>query len=124
MTPLTKASCLRVYIDENAHIGPLPIYEAILIHLKKNGLSGATVFRGVLAYGHQCTMQGKSLHGNWLKDDLPILVETIGAAEKIRAVVPEIISMMKNRGLVTCAELDVLHQGINFNVPPADDISK
>lgn len=114
MTQITKASCLRIYIDENAHIGPLPIYEAIVIHLKNNGLSGATVFRGVLAYGHQHTPKDDSLHGNWLKDDLPILIETIGDSEKIRGVVPEVISMMKNRGLVTCMELDILHQGSNF----------
>ena len=115
MTPITKASCLRVYIDENAHLGPLPTYEAIVIHLKQHGLSGATVFRGVLAYGHQHMTEGSSLHGNWLKNDLPILVETIGATEKIQEVVPGIIEMLKNRGLVTCMELDILHQGNNFH---------
>lgn len=111
MEQVNKATCLRVYIDENAYIGSLPIYEAIVVHLKRHGLHGATVFRGVSSFGHLYQTEGNNIHGNWLKADLPILIETIGTAEKIQAVIPDIIKMMHNRGLVTRMEVDVLHQG-------------
>lgn len=108
-----KAQCLRVYIDEHACIGSLPIYEAIILHLKKLGFPGATVFRGILSFGHLSPAEGKNLHGNWLSNDLPVLIECIGEQEKIIEAIPHITELMGNRGLIACVELDIFHQRNN-----------
>ena len=42
---------MRIFIGENDKYQGRPLYEALLEHLRKKGLAGATVLRGVADFG-------------------------------------------------------------------------
>jgi PII-like signaling protein len=47
-----KAALLRIFIGENDRFGQHPLYEAIVLKAREQGLAGATVLRGPMGFGH------------------------------------------------------------------------
>ena len=46
------ALLLRVFIGEDDRLDGKPLYEAIVLKAREQGLAGATVLRGPLGFGH------------------------------------------------------------------------
>jgi PII-like signaling protein len=73
--------------------------------LRKEGLAGATVLRGVSGFGaHSVYHTAKLLR---LSTDLPMVVEVVDSPEKIDAVMPRIDEMMDG-GLITLEKVTVI----------------
>ena len=97
---------LRIFVGESDRHGHHPLYEAIVLKARENGLAGATVLRGVMGYGkHSILHTAKILR---LSEDLPMVVEIVDSAEKINAFLPVLDEMIKD-GLVTLERVKVLH---------------
>jgi len=93
---------LRIFIDESDKHKGTPLYEWIVIHAKENGLSGATVLRGLEGFGaHHDIHTSKILR---LSDKLPIVVEIIDTNDKIEAFVTKIETVIQE-GLVTLEDV-------------------
>src|ERR1051325_10925124 len=106
MTIPEDGSLLRIFIGESDRYGHHPLYEAIVLKARENGLAGATVLRGVMGFGkHSILHTAKILR---LSEDLPMIIEIVDGAEKIEAFLPVLDEMIKD-GLVTLEPVRVLH---------------
>src|ERR1043166_5964060 len=99
-------SLLRIFIGESDRYGHHPLYEAIVLKAREKGLAGATVFRGVMGFGHHSILHTAKILR--LSEDLPMVIEIVDAAEKIDEFLPTLEQMIKD-GLVTLERVKVLH---------------
>ena len=106
MTIPEDGALLRIFVGESDRHGHHPLYEAIVLQARENGLAGATVLRGLMGYGkHSILHTAKILR---LSEDLPMVIEIVDSAEKINAFLPVLERMIKD-GLVTLEHVKVLH---------------
>lgn len=73
---------LRIFIHEALLYQHKPLYAAIVEHARRQGMAGATVFRGMEGYGLHRHLHTARLVD--VSDDLPVLVEIIDTDEAIR----------------------------------------
>ncbi|GBD23559.1 hypothetical protein HRbin29_01226 [bacterium HR29] len=95
---------LRIFLGESDRFRGRPTWEALMLRARELGLAGCTVIRGLAGYGaasriHTARIERLSL-------DLPILVELVDTAEKIRAFLPEVEAMVP-QGLATLERVEV-----------------
>jgi uncharacterized protein len=106
MTIPEDGALLRIFVGESDRHGHQPLYEAIVLKARENGLAGATVLRGVMGYGkHSILHTAKILR---LSEDLPMVIEIVDSADRINAFLPVLEQMIKD-GLVTLERVKVLH---------------
>jgi PII-like signaling protein len=99
------AKRLTIYVDEIDKVRGKPVYEAILDFLYKNGISGASVFRGVAGYGGDGVVhRAKILE---LSDNLPLKIEVLESAAKLEPLMPELLQMV-GKGLIEVSDTNIL----------------
>lgn len=97
---------LRVFIGESDRHGQHPLYEAIVLKAREEGLAGATVTRGVMGFGkHSILHTAKILR---LSEDLPLIIEIVDSLEKIEKFLP-VLDRIITDGLVTLERVRVIH---------------
>jgi PII-like signaling protein len=111
MEPQEHRQLMRIYVGERNVHGGLPLWEGILLYLRRQHMAGATAFLGELSYGHTNLFPGSDEHMNRLSDDKPVLIEVIDYHARIAEVLPHIIQMMGNKGIVTLSDVTVVHHG-------------
>jgi len=100
---------LRIFIGESDKYRGKPLYQYLLEMFRKEGLSGATVFRGIAGFGKKSVLQTTSILR--LSADLPIVIEIVDTREKIERIKPIIDEAVKE-GLVTEEKVRVfLYEG-------------
>jgi uncharacterized protein len=105
MTIPEDGSLLRIFIGESDRYDHHPLYEAIVLKAREQGLAGATVLRGVMGFGkHSILHTAKILR---LSEDLPMVIEIVDSAEKVENFLPMLDEMIKD-GLVTLEPIRVL----------------
>lgn len=103
------ALLLRIFIGELDKYHHQPLYEAIVMFAKKNGLAGATVLRGLMSYGAGSRIHTAKLYA--LSEDLPIIIEIVDIEEKIRDFITKLQPYMESAqygGLVTLEKISVI----------------
>lgn len=101
---------LRIFIGELDKFKGTPLYEAIVLAAKKEGMHGATVLRGILSYGASSRIHTSKLLA--LSFDLPIVVEIIDTEDKIEKFIEVVHPMIDESGggaLVTVEKAEVIH---------------
>ena len=104
-----NAKLLRIFIGESDKAGHQPLYEAIVFEAKKQGLSGATVTRGIMGFGANSKVHTVKLFE--ISSDLPMVVEIVDTEEKIRSfikVVEHLFEATKSGGLITVEKAEVI----------------
>ena len=97
---------LRIFVGESDKHGHHPLYEAIVLKAREQGLAGATVLRGLMGFGkHSILHTAKILR---LSEDLPMVIEIVDSLEKIEKFLPVLDEMITD-GLVTLEEIRVIH---------------
>lgn len=96
---------LRIYIGESDEWHGRPLYQAIVERLRERGLAGATVLRGIEGFGAKAHLHTTRILR--LSEDLPILIEIVDQADRIRAIVPELDEMVGD-GLITLEKVEVI----------------
>lgn len=97
---------LRIFIGESDRHRHHPLYEAIVLKAREQGLAGATVTRGVMGFGkHSILHTAKILR---LSEDLPMVVEIADSLERIESFLPSLAEMITD-GLVTLERVRVIH---------------
>lgn len=111
MKPLTgNATLLRIFIGELDKYQHQPLYEAIVMFAKKNGMAGATVLRGLMSYGANSMIHTAKLYA--LSEDLPVIVEIVDEEEKIQDFIDKLqpyFESSKYGGLVTLEKIRVIY---------------
>ena len=100
-----EGQLLRIFVGESDRWKGKPLFEAIVQEARRQGLAGATVFRGFEGFGaHSRIHTSRILR---LSEDLPILVEIVDAEDKIQAFLP-VLDGMVQEGLVTVEKATVI----------------
>jgi PII-like signaling protein len=100
-----KQLLMRIFIGEGDRYLHKPLYEALVELLHAEGLSGATVLRGVCGFGGH-----RRLHSQKLLDisaDLPLVVEVVDSEQKLESVMPRIEAMMEG-GMITLEKVTAI----------------
>jgi hypothetical protein len=100
-----EGQMLRVFVDEQDEFEGKPLYQAIVQKARSEGLAGATVLRGMMGYGANSLIHSASTAG--IEDDMPVVVEIVDSADKIKKFVPALDKMVKE-GLVTLEKVNVI----------------
>lgn len=96
---------MRIYVEERDHWHGRPLYEAIVELLQRRGLSGATVFTGVLGFGASHAVHAtRAVH---LQLDEPVVVECVDSEGPIERVLADLDPMIGS-GLVTLERVRVI----------------
>jgi uncharacterized protein len=103
-----KAVKVTIYLSDNARHHGVPDYTAILDFLFKNGIAGASVFKGVAGFGSHHRMH--SAHILEISDRLPIKIEFIESREKVDAILEE-LKKRTSSGLIEMQETTVVCLG-------------
>lgn len=107
-----QALLLRIFIGEDDRDGGRPLYEAIVEKAREMQLSGATVLRGAMGFGHSSRLHTTKILR--LSEDLPLVIEIVDSEEKITAFLPVLDGLMTDgSGLVTLEKVQVLQYGPN-----------
>ena len=109
-----KAQLLRIFLGENDKVGPVSVYEKIVVAARKNNLSGATVYRGIMGFdGNSLIHTTKMLR---LSEDLPLVIEIVDTDEKIQKFLPALDSILDKAncgGLVTLEQATIIKHFIS-----------
>ncbi|MEI7662384.1 MAG: DUF190 domain-containing protein [Bacteroidota bacterium] len=104
-----NARLLRIFIGESDKVGQKPLYEVIVYEAKKQGLSGATVTRGIMGFGPNSKVHTAKLFE--ISTDLPLVIEIVDTEEKIRMftlIVEELFEKTRSGGLITLEKAEVI----------------
>lgn len=96
---------MRIFIGESDRHGHKPLYEALVELLRREGIAGATVLRGIGGFGAHSVYHTQKLLD--LSASLPLVIEVIDSQEKLDAVMPLIDEMMEG-GMITLEKVTVI----------------
>jgi uncharacterized protein len=96
---------MRIHIGERDKYEGEPLYWAIVQLLRKRHYAGATVTRGIMAFGASSRIHTARFLE--LSMDLPIIVECVDTEEKIQEILPELDKMVGG-GLITLERVKVI----------------
>lgn len=105
MTLPAKAVRLKIYTGEENRIRHRPLYEVIVEEARKHGITGASVYRGVMGYGENSQVRTTSILR--LSEDLPLIIEIVDSADKIENF-KEFLTQNMTEGLITTDEVNII----------------
>jgi PII-like signaling protein len=100
-----ERTLMRIFIGESDKYQGKPLYEALLERLRRKGLAGATVLRGVAGFGASSVVHTDKVLR--LSLDLPLIIEVVETEEAIQAVLPDLDEMIGG-GLITLERARVI----------------
>jgi PII-like signaling protein len=96
---------VRIFLGEDDRWHGQLLHVALLERFRKEGIAGATVFRGVSGFGARSVVH--STHLLRMSEDLPLVVEVVDTPQHIERMLP-IIDAMVSEGLVTVEKVRVI----------------
>ena|ERR1035437_4737270 len=106
----TEAKIMRIFISSTDKFKHAPLYQIIVYLAKRNGLAGATMFRGTMGYGP--SSQHIYQPTFWeIVDKTPMVIEIVDDAAKIEAffnILKPYLEIIRTGCLITCEKADVL----------------
>lgn len=113
---------LTIYIGESDLWRGKALYMVLLETLRKSGLAGATVTRGIAGFGARSRIHTASILR--LSEDLPLVMEVIDSTEKIESALETIYPMVRE-GMITLEDVQVLkYTHRDLNPLPGDRLVK
>lgn len=106
-----KGILLRIFVGEKDRWKGKPLHEAIVRLAREKRMAGATALKGFLGFGAKSHLHTSKLLR--LSEDLPIVIEIIDVAKKIKEFLPHLDQMVQE-GLVTQEKVNVVmyRQGV------------
>lgn len=100
-----EGQLLRIFIGETDKWEGRPLFEAIVQHARGEGLAGATVLRGMMGFGAHSLIH--STHSTGVTEDMPVVVEIVDKAEKIKKFLPTLDRLVRE-GMITLEKATVI----------------
>ena len=100
-----ERTLMRIHIGESDKWRGKALYDGLVELFRSEGLSGATVLRGVAGYGSTSRYHTNKLLR--LSQDLPIVVEVIEDSERVERILPKLDEMISG-GLITLERVRVI----------------
>lgn len=102
---------LTIFVGESDKWHHAPLYMAMLQLLKRSGISGATVTRGIAGFGEHSAI--KTINLLELSIDLPIVLTVVDRTERIESILPELSAMMAG-GTITLEDVEIVYASAGF----------
>ena len=107
----SEHSILKIHASTTDKIGSKLLYQHIVELVREKGITGATVYRGIMGYGSSSKISSSRF---WeLTEKLPIVIELIDRTERLelfyKEIREELLSMPKGC-LVTLEPVSILLQ--------------
>ncbi len=107
----SEHSILKIRASTTDRIGSRLLYQHLVELAREQGITGATVYRGIMGYGSSSTISSSRF---WeLTEKLPVVIELVDRTEKLESfyagISEELISMPKGC-LVTLEPVSLLLQ--------------
>jgi len=87
---------MKIYSGESDRVNGRPMYEEIVFEARKNGLAGATVYKGMMSFGASHSIHTLKIFA--LSTDLPVIIEIIDTPEKINEFHKMVNALMDQSG--------------------------
>ncbi|HCO03488.1 MAG TPA: hypothetical protein DIT48_09055 [Actinobacteria bacterium] len=100
-----EGQLVRIFIGESDRWHGQPLYEAIVRLVRKEGLAGATVIRGIEGFGADSRMHTSRILR--LSEDLPVIIEIVDLPERIEPILP-MLDEMVTEGMVTLEKVHII----------------
>lgn len=100
-----NAERLTIYLEQTEHHGRVSEYVEIVELARRRGLAGATVVQGAEGFGGAASVHRR--HALAVKDDVPVVITLVDAAEKIDAFLYEVERLLPH-GLVVRQPVEVV----------------
>jgi uncharacterized protein len=81
-----RARRVRVFVGEDERYQGRPLFEAIVLAAKEEGLAGATVFKGFMGYAPHADIATAGILR--LAENLPVVVDIVDSEERIQDFLP------------------------------------
>jgi PII-like signaling protein len=81
-----RAKRVRVFIGEDERYRGRPLFEAIVLAAREQGLAGATVFKGFMGYSPHADIATAGILR--LAENLPMVVDIVDSEERIDGFLP------------------------------------
>lgn len=98
---------VRIYVgaQDRAPGSRLPLWEAVLNLLQREGAAGATVVRGLAGFGAHSRIHTARLAD--LTPDLPVLVEWLDGPDRVERLLPRVCDLVQT-GMITMEDVQVV----------------
>ena len=116
MNPPDAVQQVWVFVKESDQWHHQPLFLALLDVLRREGVAGATVLRGVAGYGAQRQVHTATLVE--LASDLPLVLVFVDRADRVARVLPQLSAMMQG-GLISIVPAQVAHMAPRARPVPA-----
>jgi PII-like signaling protein len=100
-----EGKLLRLFIGESDTWHGKPLYQAMVERVRREGLAGATVLRGIEGFGADSHLHTSRILR--LSEDLPVVIEIVDTPEQIDRVVP-ILDEMVGEGMLTLERVQIV----------------
>ncbi len=100
-----EGQLVRVCIGEADRWHGTPLYQAIVERMRREGLAGATVIRGIEGFGAASRLHTTRILQ--LSTDLPVVIEIVDSREQIDRILPMLDEMVGD-GLVTLEKVHII----------------
>jgi len=100
-----EGKLLRIFVGESDRWHGKPLYQAIVERVRKEGLAGATVIRGIEGFGADSRLHTARILR--LSENLPVLIEIVDSAEQIERILP-VLDEMVGEGMVIVERVEVI----------------
>ncbi len=105
MDGFQNGKMLRIFVDEHDRHGVEPLYTAVVEVLRKRGVAGAPVLRGIEGFGtHHRIHVAKPFSA---APNSPVLIEVVDEEDRLRALIPELKKMI-GEGLISLENISYL----------------
>ncbi|BEP28653.1 DUF190 domain-containing protein [Helicovermis profundi] len=103
-----KGKMLKIFVGESDRYHGKSLFELIVKEIREEGLSGATVIRGIEGFGKSSNIH--TTHILRLSERLPILIEVIDTNEKIDELL-HVLKKYLNMGMfVTLDNINIIEK--------------
>ncbi|MFH0734608.1 MAG: DUF190 domain-containing protein [bacterium] len=104
-----EAKLIRIFIGDSDKLSSVNLYERIVVEARKQGLAGATVFKGIMGFGNNSIIHSAKLLT--ISSDLPMVIEIVDEIEKIEKFIPTLNDLFEEAncgGLITLEKADII----------------
>src|SRR5262245_33833984 len=100
-----EARQVWIFLKESDQWQHRPLFVAVVELLRREGIAGATVLRGLAGYGAHSLIHIATLVE--LSNDVPVVVTFVDRADKVEGLLPRLIEMVQG-GLISVTPASII----------------
>ena len=96
---------MRLILSESRHHEHRPLFRVIIELLRREGMAGTTVLKGIAGFGHARHVHTSVIEA--VSTDLPLVIEVVDTQEHLDRVLPQLAPLMEG-GIIMLERAQVI----------------